>query len=155
MAYDMVVDAAKLDGARTATADAIREKLEDDEEILWDEETGFADDILAIELGQRETITIVDDSLTNSSNYDLYFGGLIDGWGTEPILLFMKDWTQNLNKLVGGFSEGAYRSNTNTFDGIFRYRNTTNAIQRINREDWVIRVYTGDEYNVIRLGETT
>ena len=152
MAYGMVVDSEKLTGALTATADAIREKLEDDEEILWDEETGFADDILAIDLGQRETITIVDDSLTNSSNYDLYFGNLIEGWGTEAILLFMKNWSPALNKLAGGFSEGAYRKGTNTFDGIFRYRNATSAIQRVNRDDWGIRVYTGDEYVVLRLG---
>lgn len=43
MAYDKVVDSAKLDGAMSATADAIRGKTGGSDSIAWDEDTGFAD----------------------------------------------------------------------------------------------------------------
>lgn len=48
MAFDKVVDSAQLDGALTSTADAIRVKTGETEEIVWDETTGFSEAILAI-----------------------------------------------------------------------------------------------------------
>lgn len=42
MAYDKVVDSAKLDAALTATADAIRAKGGSEDEIEWNETAGFA-----------------------------------------------------------------------------------------------------------------
>jgi len=48
MAYDKIVDSAKLDGAMTATADAIRGKTGKTADIPWDESTGFASEIASI-----------------------------------------------------------------------------------------------------------
>ncbi len=42
MAYDKVIDSAKLNGAMTATADAIRGKTGGTAQIPWNESTGFA-----------------------------------------------------------------------------------------------------------------
>lgn len=51
MAFDTVVDKAQLEGAITASANAIREKTGSTEMIPWDANTGFADAISAIEAG--------------------------------------------------------------------------------------------------------
>ena len=51
MAYDRVVDSAKLNGALTATADAIREKTGGSDLISWDEIKGFADAVREIATG--------------------------------------------------------------------------------------------------------
>lgn len=48
MAYDKIVDSAKLDGAMTATADAIRGKTGKTADIPWNESTGFASEIASI-----------------------------------------------------------------------------------------------------------
>lgn len=48
MAYDKVVDSARLDGALTATADAIRGKTGSADGIQWDADTGFAAAVDAI-----------------------------------------------------------------------------------------------------------
>lgn len=45
MPYDKIVDSAKLDGALTATADAIRAKTGGTSKIIWNETTGFSDAI--------------------------------------------------------------------------------------------------------------
>lgn len=45
MALDKVIDSAKLDGALTATADAIRAKTGGTSKIIWNETTGFSDAI--------------------------------------------------------------------------------------------------------------
>lgn len=51
MAYDKVVDSAQLDGALTATADAIRGKTGGTAQIAWDASNGFAAAIAAIAAG--------------------------------------------------------------------------------------------------------
>lgn len=51
MACDKVVDSAQLDGAMTATADAIRSKTGESAPIQWDAGTGFAAAIAAIAAG--------------------------------------------------------------------------------------------------------
>ena len=48
MAYDKIVDSAKLDGAMAATADAIRGKTGKTADIPWNESTGFASEIASI-----------------------------------------------------------------------------------------------------------
>lgn len=48
MPYDKIVDSAKLDGAMTATADAIRGKTGKTADIPWNESTGFASEIASI-----------------------------------------------------------------------------------------------------------
>lgn len=51
MAYDKVVDSAQLDGALSATADAIRGKTGESAPIQWDTGKGFAAAIAAIPAG--------------------------------------------------------------------------------------------------------
>lgn len=51
MAFDTVIDKAQLEGAITASANAIRGKTGSTEMIPWDAGTGFADAISAIETG--------------------------------------------------------------------------------------------------------
>lgn len=49
MAHDKLIDSAKLDGAMTATADAIRGKTGKNADIPWNESTGFASEIASIQ----------------------------------------------------------------------------------------------------------
>jgi hypothetical protein len=51
MAYDKVVDSAKLDGAIKATADGIRETTNYSEDIPWDAERGFAGPVIGLVSG--------------------------------------------------------------------------------------------------------
>ena len=51
MAYDKMIDSAKLNGAMSATADAIRGKTGGTAQIEWDETGGFASAVSAIETG--------------------------------------------------------------------------------------------------------
>ena len=51
MAYDKLIDSAKLDAAMNATADAIRGKTGGSADIPWNESTGFASAIAAIASG--------------------------------------------------------------------------------------------------------
>ena len=51
-----LVDSAKLDAAMAATADAIREKTDDNAKIAWNATTGFASVIAAIETGKNVEI---------------------------------------------------------------------------------------------------
>ena len=67
MAYDKVVDSAKLDGAMAATADAIRGKTGGADSIAWDEDTGFADAVGDIEVGERVSVQQKD---VNFYDYD-------------------------------------------------------------------------------------
>lgn len=66
MANDRLVDAAKLNAALTATADAIREKTGDTAPITFDyaADSGFADAVEAIQTGTEPVIT----SLTVTEN---------------------------------------------------------------------------------------
>lgn len=54
MAYDTIIDKAQLEGAITASANAIREKTGDTALIEWLADKGFADAIAAIEAGSGE-----------------------------------------------------------------------------------------------------
>jgi len=51
MSYDKVIDSTQLDGAMTATANAIRSKTGDAAQIPWDADTGFAAAVAAIPSG--------------------------------------------------------------------------------------------------------
>lgn len=70
MAYDKLIDSAKLDGAITATANAIREKTETTEKIAWNPETGFSDAIEAIEVGGSGGSSSVSEKDVNFYDYD-------------------------------------------------------------------------------------
>ena len=73
MAIDKAIDSAKLDGAMTSTADAIRAKTGDAAAIPWDEVKGFADAVAAIETKPED----VEESDVNFYDYD---GTLLHSW---------------------------------------------------------------------------
>lgn len=67
MPYDKVIDSAQLDGALTATADAIRSVKDSGEPIEWDKDTGFADALSDISSGlptQEKSIVITENGTT-------------------------------------------------------------------------------------------
>ena len=51
MAFDKIIDSAKLDGALSATADAIRSKTGATDSIPWDETAGFKAAVDSMEIG--------------------------------------------------------------------------------------------------------
>jgi hypothetical protein len=51
MAFDKVVDSAQLDAAMTYTANRIRNKTGDTNQIVWDSAKGFGDAVDAITTG--------------------------------------------------------------------------------------------------------
>lgn len=58
MAYDKAVDSSILDAALTATAERIREKTGSSDQLIWNETTGFADDVQSIDISsQSKTVT--------------------------------------------------------------------------------------------------
>ena len=68
MAYDKVIDSAKLNGAMTATADAIRGKTGGTTQIPWNESTGFASAVSAISATATEDLTDVLDEQEEKLN---------------------------------------------------------------------------------------
>lgn len=73
MAYDKIVDSAKLDGAMAATADAIRGKTGKTADIPWDESTGFASEIAGITpkvQSKSVTPTTSSQTIKPDSGYD-------------------------------------------------------------------------------------
>lgn len=73
MAYDKVIDSAKLDSAMVATANAIREKTGSTEMIPWDESTGFASAVEGINTGDSAVLDqIIDGSATEITNITAY-----------------------------------------------------------------------------------
>lgn len=62
MALDKLVDSTQLNGALTATANAIRAKTGDSGTITWNSSTGFANAISDIQTGGRVVITDTQDS---------------------------------------------------------------------------------------------
>ena len=68
MAYDKVIDSAKLESAITATADAIRAKTGSAEKIPWDESQGMAGAVRDIATGVQPTGTL---EITENGSYDV------------------------------------------------------------------------------------
>lgn len=92
MAYDKIIDSVKLDGALTATADAIREKTGDTAQIQWNESTGFRDAIAGIQTLPDE-VEQATPSITVSST------GLITASATQTegyVVAGTKSATQQL-----------------------------------------------------------
>jgi hypothetical protein len=82
MALDRVVDSAVLDGAMSATANAIREKTGSTERIAWNETKGFSDAVGDVyEAGKKAEHDVFWDVCQNYGNrtdYSNAFGG--QGW---------------------------------------------------------------------------
>ena len=69
MAYDKVVDSAKLDAAMSATADAIRGKTGSVDSIVWDESTGFANAVGGVyEAGEKYEYDRFWDDIQNNGD---------------------------------------------------------------------------------------
>ena len=79
MAFDKLVDSVKLDGAITATANAIREKAETTEKIAWNPDTGFADAISAITVDPTK-VTILSKQTFTGFVVDPTFGAYSPGY---------------------------------------------------------------------------
>lgn len=106
MALDKIVDSAQLDGALTATADAIRDKTGGTEQIAWDAGKGFADAIAAIAAGGGGTLAVNSGTITLAQSYTPL--NISHGCGKSPLAVFLH--VQNpteaapiLNTWVGGF----------------------------------------------------
>ena len=87
MSYDKVIDSAQLDGALSATADAIRAKTGDAAQIAWDASSGFASAISGISSGAKvATGTFTIAALDSSKYYDMSTRGAItvSGIGFTP-----------------------------------------------------------------------
>lgn len=85
MAYDMIVDSAKLNGAMKATADAVREKTGDNELINWSMDEGFKGSVEKVfEAGKQAGEGAMWDSLTDFGNrIDFQYGFMY--WGADYI----------------------------------------------------------------------
>lgn len=69
MALDMMVDSTQLDGALTATADAIRGKTGGTDKLTWDMDKGFAAEIAAIAAGGASSgVAVESGEYTPSSD---------------------------------------------------------------------------------------
>lgn len=80
MAYDKVIDSAKLESAITATADAIRAKTGSTEKIPWDAEKGYKDAVESIPEGGGGT----DVSGVTATEADVLEGAVfVDSNGEE------------------------------------------------------------------------
>ncbi len=79
MAFDKVIDSAELDGAITATANAIREKAESAEKIEWNRKTGFAEAVRAITVDPTK-VTILREQTFAGFVVDPTFGAYSPGY---------------------------------------------------------------------------
>lgn len=101
MAIDKAVDSQQLDGALSASADAIRAKTGDVEPIPFDAATGFASAISAIAAGGG-TLAIKTGTVTLSVAYSM--PDIQHGCGKLPYAVFMISENKehyNVNRITG------------------------------------------------------
>lgn len=101
MAYDKLVDSAKLDGALTATADALRAKAGGSAKIAWDATKGFADAITASKSVKSGTFTMAFGTRTVN----------ISGLGFKPSTVIFVLTGNAFNYDISGYCQYAIFNN--------------------------------------------
>lgn len=127
MGFDKLVDSVKLNGALTATADAIREKNGGSAKIPWDAVKGFADVISALNCVKTGTLTATSGVPSTVR---------IEGLGFKPstIILFA---------LVSGVNVSL---NENCLYAIFNGNGTTSYYSYTSVEEKEVKDDNGDTY---------
>ena len=122
-------------------------------EVTGKEDTNLSDAVHTLASGYgggEEYVILPDSSLTTTTNFDTYFSALVDGWDTEPILIWLEDEWEYTNELIGGFSAFMQTAMySDSFIQMWRYYGS--KIQNVSRNDWVLRIVAGKKYKVIRL----
>ena len=126
MALDKLVDSAQLDSDLASVANAIRTKGGTSAPLTFPQ--GFVDAVGAIETGgggmpendfisvNMETVTVGENSVTNSKEYQDYLMGLVSAGGTFLAMSIHKKQSYTYNEWCLGYN----RSNTQSMG--YRYR---------------------------------
>ena len=108
MSYDKLIDSAQLDGALSASANAIRAKNGDSAKISWNATTGFANAIAAIASG----IKVATGTFTTNYGHLKEKPITVSGLGFKPTRVIFyyetnREWLENAGIDVGD-SNGTY-----------------------------------------------
>ena len=169
MAFDKVVDSAQLDAAMTYTANRIRNKTGDTNQIIWDSAKGFGDAVDAITTGS---------SALESDQREVYQGTRPAEWlrlpdydkveqNTMYLLVELKENYPNTGKFTfraasatvdeGLVVNGAFVSKASrTVAGNGVYNNATITLDyNFNEFDWAKSLSNGKKQIVVRITFTT
>ena len=115
MAYDKVVDSAALDAAMTYTANRIRNKTGDTDQIAWDSAKGFGDAVDAITSGGADRS--IEDAIITRSISGAYSNDRITTVGVSAFLgcqaLTAIDFTNVTQVKRNAFESCVWLSTTN------------------------------------------
>lgn len=156
MAFDKIIDSAKLDGALSATADAIRSKTGATDSIPWDETAGFKTAVESMEIGgtsvsEWETvmpatdITFVDggEYITFEDVYPLTLGTKykVEWGGVEYTSVAVQTVFQEMDTIAIG-NVGALAGNPSTEPFVIGYIPAANGfgIFRLDGSDEAVNV---------------
>jgi len=129
MAYDKIIDSAKLDAAMTATADKIRAGTGNTAKIPWDESNGFADSVPA-------AVEQATPSISVSS------GGLITASATQGAGI-VKSGTKSATKQLTVQAAKTVTPSSSAQTAVARGRYTTGAVTVAAIPSTYKRVATG------------
>ena len=126
MAFDTVVDAQQLDGAMTATANAIRKKSGSEEQIIWDQNTGFKAAVDALQMSPA-IASPPEEKEVNFFDYDgtlLYSFTLAEAWALTALPplpehdgLVCQGWNWTLEEVNAANRPALIGPNYDTVDG--------------------------------------
>lgn len=106
MAYDKVVDSAKLDAGMTATANAIRAKTGGSSAIPWKETTGFADAVGDISQAEDLSAELAAQDALISALEEAVAGKAAGGGTAEPPNIQPLNVTENGTYAASGDVDG-------------------------------------------------
>lgn len=126
MAFDTVVDGVKLNGAMTATANAIRDKSGSAEQLVWDQTTGFKAAVDALQLSPSVSSPPEEKDI-NFFDYDgtlLYSFTLAEAWALTALPplpehdgLVCQGWNWTLEEVNAANRPALIGPNYDTIDG--------------------------------------